>query len=623
MARSRPSRYTQLKRLETASADQPSENVVPLATAQSWRPNVQYPVKESGPILLLEPERGKELYDVTFLLALPNLWKPFADGLLAWFCNPKINSRSGRRVIISHVRSQLTRYLVETGKETLTLEEMNIATVNGYVAWLTSTWENGKTLALATRSQSLGVLRGIIQELRAHPSYASRISQRLSFPWNPWPGSFASRKPTPILKDEDWSRLYVISAREVSETIKTITRQWQEIAEISDSIRLDGRPRDYQDETVFLAALAKAVPGAVLDGVSLRKSYLNLAAALNHYHGLSTVRALNPFPFDLVPFIVLLQLYTNYNAGPLLSLELGNIERQVMMGTERVVLSPYKERARRKQIRSFAVSDDPASPSSIIDFLIAWTRRIRTEAPPEYRNRLFLYTPGKVSRKVRSFGHEGVSASSDLTFRRNLYRFLERHELPVTNIMELRATGLEFVHQLFSGDLRAVQAAGGQRHPQVINDHYTSDAARQRNNERLADVMATRERWQVSNGRADPRGLPEHQDLGACTPGWTCADPYASPIPGERLGRLCGAFGACPVCPLASINPTLPSVLANLLALKREIEHAQTYLPAQRWMQAWAPRLVRLNEYWLPAFQNLAVVEAATCLTLPRFPRLE
>lgn len=107
MARSRPSRYAQLKRLETASADQPSENVVPLAAAQSWRPNVQYAVKESGAILLIEPERGKELYNVTLLLALPNLWKPFADGLLAWFCNPKINSRSGRRAIISHVRSQL------------------------------------------------------------------------------------------------------------------------------------------------------------------------------------------------------------------------------------------------------------------------------------------------------------------------------------------------------------------------------------------------------------------------------------------------------------------------------------------------------------------------------------
>jgi hypothetical protein len=388
-------------------------------------------------------------------------------------------------------------------------------------------------------------------------------------------------------------------------------------------VRLDGRPCDYKDETLLRAALAKAVPGAIPDRKSLRKAFPNLAGALQSYYSLTIVRALNPFPIDLVPFVVLLQLYTAYNATPLLTLELDSIERQVVMGIERVVLSPYKARSRRMQRRSFVVSDDPTSPSAILDFLAEWTKRIRTEALPEHRNRLFLFTPMYGSREVRSFGSTRATASSDENFGHNLQRFLERHGLPAVNMRKLRATGLEFVDQLSNGDIRAAQAAGGQRSPQVIKDHYTSGAARQRNNERLADPMATRERWQASEGRVDPRGTPEYQDLGACTPGWTCADPYASPIPGERQGRLCGAFGACPVCPLTSINLTRPSVLANLLALKREIEHAQTYLPAQRWMQAWSPRLARLNEYWLPAFQDLAVIEAATRLTLPRFPQLD
>jgi hypothetical protein len=622
MARSRPSRYRQLKHLETASADQPSGNIVAFAADHQWRPNIKYNVQGVGPTLHIEPKQG-ETYDVTFLLALPNLWKPFADGLLAKFCNPQVESKSRRKALVRNTRNQLTRYFVETGQETLTLEEMNRTTINSYVTWLTAARKDGKTLASNTRSMSLGVLRRIIEELRANPSYASRISKRLSFPSNPWPGSSASRKPTPILNDEHWKRLYFICVKEVSQTIETITRQLQEISEISNSVRLDGPPRYYRNETVLLAALAKAVPGAVPNETRFYKVCPNLAQALFKYHSLDTIRALNPFLADLMAFIVLLELYTNYNAEPLLTLELDSIERQVVMGTERVVLSPYKARARRKQIRSFAVSDDPISVSAIVDFLIEWTKHIRTDAPPEYRNRLFLFTPETKSRGVRSFGLKKASASEDRTFHRNLYRFLKRHELPAITMRELRATGLEFIHQLFNGDLRAVQAAGGQRRPQVINDHYTSDAARRRNDERLANVMATRERWQASNGRVDPRGTPEHQDLGACTPGWTCADPYASPIPGEHPGRLCGAFGACSVCPLASIDPTLPSVLANLLALKREIEHAQNYLPAQRWMQRWAPCLARLNEYWLPYFQDPVVIEAAARLTLPRFPRLD
>jgi hypothetical protein len=620
----RASRYDQLKRPEIGLSHRSSGNVVPLAVPPRWHPSVKYVAHVTAPTLHIEPE-PHELYDVTFLLVLPNLWKPFAEGLLRRLSSPRVRRTSTRNNLLFRTRCYLTRYLVESGQETLTLEEMNRSTVNGYVAWLSSAQEDGKFLAHSTRAQALTPLRAIIEELRAHPNYTARISKRLSFSANPWPGWAASRKPTRILSDEEWHHLYEICSSEVSETVAMITRQWDEIAAISERVKLNKPTPYYREETVFLAALGKALPGAIPTKASLYETYPSMARALQAYHGFYPVRVLHPTMVDLLPFIVLLQLYTNYNAEQLLSLELDSIERQVVIGTERMVLSPYKARARRKQIRSFAIIDDPTSVPAIVDFLIAWTRRIRTEAPREYRDRLFLYfnfTRGK-SLRVRSFGRAGCPASDDHTFHRALSDFFKRRGLRVSTLKELRATGLEFVHQLFSGDLRAVQAAGGQRRPQVINDHYTSDAARRRNDERLADVMATRERWQASDGRVDPRGTPEHQDLGACTPEWACADPYASPIPGERTGRLCGAFGACPGCPLASINPTLPSALANLLTLKREIENAQTYLPAQRWMQAWAPRLARLNDYWLPSFENPAVVDAAARLTLPRFPRLD
>jgi hypothetical protein len=46
-------------------------------------------------------------------------------------------------------------------------------------------------------------------------------------------------------------------------------------------------------------------------------------------------------------------------------------------------------------------------------------------------------------------------------------------------------------------------------------------------------------------------------------------------------------------------------------------------MPAERWLKTWAPPLQRLVDYWLPQFQDAAIIDAAARLDLEDLPDLE
>jgi hypothetical protein len=203
--------------------------------------------------------------------------------------------------------------------------------------------------------------------------------------------------------------------------------------------------------------------------------------------------------------------------------------------------------------------------------------------------------------------------------------FLKTHGLPHLRTRHIRKTGLDLIHELFSGDIRAVAAAGGQRSADVLDKHYTDDRARRRNDESLASIMAAREREVATGGRLNPRHGPVASDYHAATPGAQCLDPFSSPQPGQKAGRLCRAYGACWVCPLLQLQPDQPYQLARAWQFRTEVLHARGYLPADRWLAAWQPRLTALEERVLPLFDNDTVIAAATRLLphLPPLPRLD
>lgn len=57
---------------------------------------------------------------------------------------------------------------------------------------------------------------------------------------------------------------------------------------------------------------------------------------------------------------------------------------------------------------------------------------------------------------------------------------------------------------------RLMQAQAHQKHFSTTEKYYLNHDAKQRDEEKLAQIMETRERWRRTNGLIDIRGRPEN-----------------------------------------------------------------------------------------------------------------
>ena len=134
---------------------------------------------------------------------------------------------------------------------------------------------------------------------------------------------------------------------------------------------------------------------------------------------------------------------------------------------------------------------------------------------------------------------------------------------------------------------------------------------------KLAEIMQVRERWRQTKGKVETRGRPEHTDVGAATPGWTCLDPYAG-LHGPK-DTLCSAYAQCPVCPLGSVDFQSPYACAQAHNLLEAVRRAAETMAPQAWLKRMAPLQQKLLDTWLPQFSE-PVRKAAQMLSLPPLP---
>jgi hypothetical protein len=146
------------------------------------------------------------------------------------------------------------------------------------------------------------------------------------------------------------------------------------------------------------------------------------------------------------------------------------------------------------------------------------------------------------------------------------------------------------------------------------------DGAKQRDEERLAEIMQVRGRWRQTQGKIETRGRPEHTDIGAATPGWTCLDPYSG-LYGPK-DTLCSAYAQCPVCPLGSIDFQSPYACAQAHNLLEAVRRAAETMAPQAWLDRMAPVQQKLVNAWLCQFSE-PVRKAAEKLSLPPLPAPE
>ena len=242
----------------------------------------------------------------------------------------------------------------------------------------------------------------------------------------------------------------------------------------------------------------------------------------------------------------------------------------------------------------------PAEPGrsggigDLLDLLRRLTSRTRHLVERAYTDRVFVAAPLGGS-SVASALYDALGSSGYIVWQNALASFIADHRLPRFSLKTLRATEYENEYRR-TGSLMA--ARDRLSHASVVTGrrHYTSDWVRRDGQATIAGVQELLLRWAETEGTIDPRGLPHPEDAPAATPGFGCLDPHASPVPGQRHGRLCTAYGECPACPHMIARPRDLASAAHYLALRDAIARGRTGVTdAGPWVQKWGPILRALD----------------------------
>lgn len=393
---------------------------------------------------------------------------------------------------------------------------------------------------------------------------------------------------------------------------------------------LASRPSAFPDIATKLRVAAALFDGRLPRTDELR-GHRGLFLSLRPPHG--TIRELSErlhfSPRALVPYVVLLTIDTTFNAEGMLTLDWDQVARtHPIFGSDRWQISVRKKRADSASnngavpmhTRSFATGlSDPETPVNLLLTLERFTTYTRRHVEQRYRDRVFLFHA--FNRDTYRSYEGSAGCAEDGAWHRALKEFIDGNGLPAFTLRTLRATGGDFVHEV-TGDIKAQQVALGHASLTTTLKHYRGGAAKQRDEEALSHGMAWRERYIGSEGRSDTRpGALSPGSNSAATPGFGCLDPMNSPVPGQRAGRMCAAFGSCAACPLAVIHAEDPRSYARLLQFSERIEQARTRLNPVRFIEMWQPQAEWLAGHWLPKFTAKAHVGAT--LALPPYPELE
>jgi len=555
--------------------------------------------------------------DLSFMLAAPELARPFADAFAHW------GSSSPSAASIHSYRHSLKdgffRFLVSERLTQLSLATLDNKLLSTFLDWLGRLVKNDDTpVSAITMMHYRSALKAVVDALMQLPGHRASINEHLSMPPSPWTRLSVPTVSTEPLDREAEQILFDACWSEVQATMARV-RQGQDALAEAENRPSHLPPLTYRDFGFCLLELKRLHPHIVPVMRSLNKTAPTLSYHLQQYHGYKkTQEYLYPSQAPLVPFIVLLALQTGYNRDVLLRIKLSDIVFEDVLGEQRVLLRPYKGRSRAIQPQSFVLHAEPHEPGSLVPFLIEWTRRIRPAAIPATSELLFLYVSFDDPHPIGFM--PGVSGH---LWEQALKRFIRKHDLKRFSLRTLRATRAENVRLVSNGDPEAVRIALGQKNIDTQHLHYRSQAEHDRADERFAQLVNLHGRWVGTHGAVDPSAVtPTQQEWGATTPGFTCLDPYTSPVAGEQKGRLCRAYGACPTCPMAMVDLLSPHALVRLLQFKVTVAEAQRDLPPEMWLTVWAPIFKKLTEYWIPAFDDPEVIKAAERLSLPALPRL-
>jgi hypothetical protein len=625
-------------------------------------------VRSAGRIELMCPREGdkKEApVDLSYLLAFPYLIEPFAQSVRE-ICKSRDFAYASCNAIGRELKSGFFAFLKEEFLNDIKLEQLTTSHIEAFKNWLDRVDKTAMAIyAIHTREIRMGQLRKVLQHLKQSDKWAPQLALDLGVRPGMWAGQRNGHKSTPIIQAEDYRKIYQACKKEIihiTGRVKAMRGALQANLNHTAALAQDpaekmvygkgasgNPPNPYNDLGVLLATLHRRNPQQILTSEYLDTlNDRSLASAVMNRRINNITACFYPSARELVPFVLMMAIHLDYNKATLMGSKasdyriftgkLGRREfaasasfikeeaagdRNEGIGDEILFRSaPLKKRALyRPQERILPVEDAPDNPAFLWQFLMEWTEWFRTTAPSEWQDRLFLYVPGYNSSNKKMQGFDGnTNPGDDFNFNYAYTAFFRDHGLTHSTFKQFRSTGLDIVDEEFGGDIRAKQAAAGHAKVQTTYQSYTTDAQMQRGYEALAQVCATRERFRKTQGKLDPRRKPEGADIGSATPGWTCADPYASPL--YEKDTLCGGYGRCPACPLGSTSTNDCYSAAQAFNLLDAIDKAIETMAPAAWLERYGPSRKALTEFWLPQISD-HVLEQVRQMKLPPLPPLE
>lgn len=567
--------------------------------------------------------------DLTEWLTYGSLGGAIADYFASWGPTTKSGTREGFVKKLRPFRSFLIEREAKDHAPVRALPDLTKALVNAYESWLNhrGVEEGGAPLSDLTKGARYNALKDVVEHALASTRFAGQVAADLSFKRNPWPGKHHKIQSRKAVSHLDLALVRRACIEDIKATLDRLRLGQAARLMSSEDLPPPGSKSviPYHDIRVRVAVLHARYGGAIPGRDDLKGTDPGLARSMVPPYGsiIDTGAHLHFTARALVPFVLLIGIDGSFNPEGLLTLEWGDVERHhPIFGQDRWRITARKDRAGTPHRRSFAAGLSALeSPVNLLRAVEEHSRHTRDHLPNRLRNRVFVFWQSRGER-FSAFDNPG-GASGDSAWRNNLAGFIRDHGLPSFSLAELRVTGSDIVDVIAGGDIKAKQEALGHANATTTQRHYETTVAKQRGREALSVAMAWRERFIASNGLSDSRdGRLSEGAQTAATPGFGCFEPLYSPMPGQRDGRACSAFGSCAACPLAWVDVRAPKALIRLRQFRSRIEEARTEVHPDRWLARWLPQLKALDEFWLPRFPA-ETVQASASVTLPPLPLLE
>jgi len=476
----------------------------------------------------------------------------------------------------------------------------------GYRKWLDGLVNYNKPDASLSVGTKQGLYHAAIKPFKALLGHKLRDSDARrvldSFPDNQWRGAHLASKPLERLDTQTLIKIWEAAEEEIDLLMHT----WElkdKVISLQKEVRAKYDVSELRNIGFALLYFSTKYPNSVPVNKRLKitdPQVYRYVYRSNDSENIGLGRIVDylyPGSRRLAPFVVQLAIESALNPESLLRLSFSDIQIKSVFGVDQLYIEG-SELEVDQALDDEMIDVSPPKPRSTVpphanlsleiwkprfDFLSKYTLNSREQLPDKYEDRVFSFFSGDGSPALFIYDEAGRS------FTYSLNSFISDHGLEKFTLVNIRKTVLdEELRQ--SGDLLAVSRKAGHRSTETMLNHYTSDGTKKWYREKLAEMVLLRERWINTSGVIDPRKRQRAStlDVSSATPGFLCLDPLNSPRSGQRLNKLCQAYGECPSCPLAVANVEDTISVAYYLALLKSIMDARGTMSSKAWQATWS-----------------------------------